>query len=133
MSDVSAVVIPIVVGIGSLLAGVIGTTVKATWTIAAIKTQFTADIAGVRIEIRTEHEESMRAFGETVSAIRQKVGETELWNRDNFVRRDDFATVMEAFNRALDSLRIEIKADISKLDGKIDKLSWAKLTAADKG
>lgn len=51
-----------------------------------------------------------RRFGETIGALREKVVQTELWNRDNFIDKITFNTVVR-----------DIKDSGSRLEEKIDK------------
>jgi hypothetical protein len=70
-----------------------------------------------------DHDEAIdstiRMSGESMQAIRQKVTDTEIWNRDNFVRRSDFAQAMEASNRNIDGLRALVESSTRDLRGEI--------------
>lgn len=56
-----------------------------------------------------------REFGETGAALRQKINEVELWNRDNFVRRDTFSAVTASWHG-------EVRTRFEKIDEKIDRV-----------
>ncbi len=74
-----------------------------------------ADMAALREQLATEHGDLMKNFGDSLAAIREKVRETEIWSRDNFVRRQDF-------DRAIDTLSVRMDAGLAKIEAKIDKL-----------
>lgn len=52
-----------------------------------------------------------REIGDSLAAIRQKITDVELWNRDNFVKRDDFALAMKELKDS--NMRLEkLVADV---------------------
>ena len=57
-----------------------------------------------------------------MAALRQKVVDMELWNRDNFVRRPDFQNVVDSFTRAIEGMRADMNAGYLRLDGKLDRV-----------
>lgn len=52
-------------------------------------------------------------FGETASAMRQKMHDMETWNRDNFVRKESFELVVSRIEKSMEKLgdRFEEKLD----------------------
>ena len=78
------------------------------------------EVAKLKIDIRKEADVDMHNFGETAQAIRQKISEVELWNRDTFVRRDEFKTSLDQVNRNIESLRTNLDEKIDRLDTKLD-------------
>ena len=56
--------------------------------------------------ISVEADAAVSHFGEAMSAIRQKISEMELWNRDNFVNQRTFEAIV---------------SDIRRLEDKIDR------------
>jgi hypothetical protein len=115
-----------VVGFLGLLATMIGTSVRATWKLAALKEEIVLKIERDRIELREqltqEHSDVMKQFGDSLGAVREKIRDGELWNRDNFVRRSDFQAVVESINRSVEALGARMDAGLAKLDVKLDKL-----------
>lgn len=79
-------------------------------------------VTEVQIESGDDLEKSERRMGEIMLSLRQKINETELWNRDNFVRRSDFTAIMEGVNRSIDNLSTRMEMALAKIDAKIDKL-----------
>lgn len=63
-----------------------------------------------------------RQFGETVAALREKVVQTELWNRDNFIDRETFNMVISDIKDA--NKRVEDKIDrrFDSLERKLEKI-----------
>jgi hypothetical protein len=74
------------------------------------------DFAALREQLATDHGDVMKQFGDSLSAVREKIRETEIWNRDNFVRRQDF-------DRAIDTLSARMDAGIARIEAKIEKLA----------
>jgi translation initiation factor 2 alpha subunit (eIF-2alpha) len=122
----SPTVIGTVVGIGGIVVTIIGAMIRATWKAAKTETEIIAKIEKDRIELREqltqEHSELMKQFGDSLSAVREKIRDNELWNRDNFVRRSDFQAVIESINRSVEALGTRMDAGLAKLDAKLDKL-----------
>jgi hypothetical protein len=63
-----------------------------------------------------------RGTGETMQAIRQKLTDMEIWGRDNFVRRSDFATTVEGIHRDIATLRVLLDGYGRDLGSKIDNV-----------
>ena len=59
-------------------------------------------------------------FGETVAALREKIREVELFNRDTFLRRDEFYKVTAQNSEALKSMGEKIEARLERMEAKID-------------
>ena len=111
-----------VAGLGGTIAGFIGTSVRMTWKAAEIKEKINEDLAELRVQFTAQDDAIMNQFGNSLAAIREKVVQTELWNRDNFIRRADFATVIENINKSIDALSIRMDVGLAKIEAKIDKL-----------
>ena len=74
---VSPAVIAAVVGFLGLLATMIGTSIRATWKLAALKEEIVLKIERDRIELREqltqEHTDVMKQFGDSLGAMREKI------------------------------------------------------------
>lgn len=118
---------PILGFIGSLVAAVMAGVWAAAWKIAGQETKRLEDERKFRTDVDAAIDASSRAVGESLSALRQKATDMELWNRDNFVRRQEFASMVESFNRSVESLGSKFDVAVSRLESKIDRLqsrSW---------
>jgi predicted nucleotidyltransferase len=71
--------------------------------------------------LRIEISDSTRSFGETVTAIRAKVSETELWNRDNFVNKDTFDTVIGDMRRSWERFEDKLNGRFDMIETKLDR------------
>jgi hypothetical protein len=58
----------------------------------------------------------------TATVIRTKLTEMELWNRDNFVRRQEFTEVVQGIHRTLEALsgRLETRLDLLRAERRED-------------
>lgn len=90
-------------------------------------------LAGAKEEIKTEIHKNRREvddsidvvekrFGETIGAIRVKITEIEIWNRDNFARRDNMDNVMGRFEKQITMLDEKFMGQFQHIDGKLDAL-----------
>lgn len=110
---------------------IIGLLVGATWKIlgrigdvhdaskqAMVDHQKSDDAAFalVHSELRSSAEEIRKEVGESMTAIRQKITDVELWSRDNFVRRDSFLAIIEALKNDSKILRDDIRGFHDRLD-----------------
>lgn len=116
----------------------VGTTVwGVAWKLSGIKFDLEKQIADTANQLREERieqveatrkdrtreiEASAREVGEGMAALRQKVVDMELWNRDNFVRRPDFQNVVDSFTRAIEGMRADMNAGYLRLDSKLDRV-----------
>jgi hypothetical protein len=111
------------ISIGTAVA-VIGYAIRATWVVRTLekemREEFDAEIDNVQRDIvKLERlnvdrcETIMREFGETCSAIRQKLHDVEVYTRDTFVRKDSFELVVGRLEKSLEKMtdRLETKID----------------------
>jgi hypothetical protein len=75
-------------------------------------------VAGDLVEMERRLE---REFGETVTAIRNKVNETELWNRDNFVSKATFQAVVSDMKRSWERFEDDLKQSLKSINEKLDQ------------
>ena len=81
----------------------------------------TTELIGLERRVESGIERATREFGETAAALRQKITETELWNRDNFVNKQTFNTVIGEIRRAWEQFEARLDVRLDRLEGKIDK------------
>ena len=103
------------IAFASLAFNVIAAIVALTWGLSRIKETVRDEIE----ENRTRHEADIdnlgRSFGETVTAIREKIREVELFGRDTYMRRDSFYKTMEI-------LSSDMKTQFSRLDSRLERM-----------
>lgn len=108
-----------IVGVLTAIVLIVGNAVRVTAKLGEIKEELTKrmnqDAAELREQLTEEHDAVMKQFGDSLAAMREKIRDTELWNRDNFVRRIDF-------DRAVDAMTTRMDAGFAKIESKIDKL-----------
>ncbi len=107
----------------NLLVLVVGGTLKFASIENSLQKSFTAALTAHRREIDIEVEQVRRDVGETVSAIRQKITEIELYTRDNFVRRESFYEVTKGLADAVKTIGDKLENRMERLDGKLDRLA----------
>lgn len=82
-----------------------------------------AMVAKAQRETEDKIDVTIRQFGETATAIRQKITEVELFMRDNYIKRDSFyhgvnelATNVKSLGESLDGrlIRMENKIDAAR-------------------
>lgn len=61
-------------------------------------------------------------FGENITAIRQKVHEMEIWNRDNFINRAMFTEVTAGIKTDIKELRIDANQRWNSIEDKLETL-----------
>jgi uncharacterized small protein (DUF1192 family) len=109
-----------VIVIGSLWLGSIRLTAK----IGAFQTEIGAllnkrDLDGFHegAAIRNEIYKATHDFGETISALKQKINDVELFGSNHYVRREG----MTELSSSISLLRSEIRSDMARLEQKIDQ------------
>ena len=88
-----------------LVVNLIVLAVGGTRAIGRLETSLRETIEKSRKEIDERLDAQSRDFGETISALRQKIHEVELWARDTFMRRDGFYKVQEQLSAEIKTTR----------------------------
>jgi hypothetical protein len=95
---------------------------KSGWGARGNKEEILEAVHKGRIEAKEDIARFSREVGETIIAIRQKIQETELWNRDTFIRRKTVDDMMTALNRHIDDLCNRLEARFDKIEAKHEAL-----------
>lgn len=115
--------IAVLVNAGLLIA----VSIRTTWKIGDIKadvikavTDHAHDDVIEFGKVRGEIDDTVRAFGETIGALRQKVNDVQLEASQNYVRRDGFWKAHDELRGAIADMRTEVRTDINRLELKIE-------------
>lgn len=81
----------------------------------------TEELNDMERRLHADIDNSTRQFGETVSAIRTKVTEIELWNRDNFVSKGTFKAVTDEMKRSWERFEDNLNDKLEAIDKKLDR------------
>lgn len=118
--------ITIGIGLAGLGIGLVTNLFVAGWKAKSIEANLRQDmlvtVAKLTETMRAEHEEAMGGIGKAVGELRNKVFEVELWSRDNFVRRADFAQVIDGVTRSIEGVGIKLDAAVLRIENKIERL-----------
>lgn len=111
--------------LATLVLSFVVSAISGTWILGKSRAKLTEKIDEVRLELERKIDQetdiAVHDFGETVSAIRAKINEMELWNRDTFVTKATF-NLVAAQNRDFWQ-RFEDKLDrrLDRIELKLDK------------
>lgn len=94
--------------------------VAVTRKLSQVEGSLRAAIESSRREIDGRIDAQSREFGETVSALRQKIHEVEIWSRDTFMRADGFYKVKDELTGEIKAVRDELKTDLRRMETKLD-------------
>jgi hypothetical protein len=112
------------VAVGGLFANLIATAIGGTWALARnnnkLVDKFHEQMDLERREIDIKIDSLAHNFGESVAAIRQKVTEVELWNRDNLVSKSTFQQVISDFRIALQRFEDKLDTRLGRIESKLD-------------
>jgi hypothetical protein len=106
--------------VAALLLNVTIAIVGATWGLSKIKEAVRDLMEMHRREVDQQLSSMGRNFGETASAIREKVREVEIWGRDNYVRRDDFLVATGEIKAGIALLGERLENRFERMESKID-------------
>lgn len=95
---------------------------RARGVVADLDQKIEKSGAALKNEMRLEHDTMERNHGEALMAVRQKITETEMWNRDNFVRQAHFTEIMSGINRSMDALSAKMDRGFERVGNQIEKL-----------
>jgi hypothetical protein len=90
------------------------------WQLSRVEKSLGDKINEAKDEVERRQDTHLREFGETVSAIRSKINEVELFAANNYVKRDGFYKVQEQIGSEIRSLGDKIEARFVRLETKID-------------
>lgn len=85
------------------------------------ETRIQAMIAAAQRETDEKIDATIRAFGETATAIRQKITEVELFMRDNYIKRDSFYSGLNALAENVKILGSTLDGRLIRMENKIDE------------
>lgn len=81
----------------------------------------------IELERRLEGsiDKSVIMFGDTAAALRAKITDVELWNRDNFVSKKTFQAVTDELKRSWERFEDNLNDRFKDLGDKIDQQNKA--------
>ena len=107
-------VVAIIIGLAGIAVNLCVAMVGAAWALGRsnhrMMTQFDAKVEALERNMRGDIRTESKFSGDAIGALRQKVTEVEIWNRDNFVSKQTFNLVIS-----------EIKESWRRFEDKIDK------------
>jgi hypothetical protein len=126
-----------IVTVAAFVLTAVGMMQAAAWKLSKVVIDLKGAISAVKLEIESKAAEVERHhaqkiaeviersnavvhdFGETISALRLKIHEVEMWSRDNFVRRDGFYKVRDDLKADIREMGDELKSDLKDLSAEI--------------
>jgi hypothetical protein len=109
-----------VIGAGIWRVGLLQATVLKL--IQEYKDEVDKSIDDERLRTGAEFSILRREIGETMTAMRQKINEVEIWGRDNYVKKDTFNMVTDRITQSIEKLGNKIEGRIDKMDEKFDEI-----------
>lgn len=113
-------VIGVIIGAVTIVVNILVLSIGGTWKLSELKASLVKEIHESKEEVEAGHAKYVREVGESLSALREKVREVELYCRDTFMRRDSFYEVNRANTEALKALGEKIEARLERMEAKID-------------
>ena len=116
--------LPAVVALLALAFSIITTitTLLTRATVAEMRNEQTTAIAEARQELDERLEAHDRRTGETFVALRQKLMDVEIWNRDNFARRDSYQAMRIELSNKIDAAMESIDKRLERIEKNQDAL-----------
>lgn len=119
------------VSIGTAITA-IGYAVKLTWKFRDLEKEMRKDFDAQIDNVQRDYSKAVREhmgdletmrheFGETVAAVRTKIHDVEMWNRDTFVRKDSFEMVIGRLEKSIEKLGDKIEDRIDKMVERIQQ------------
>lgn len=123
----------IVLGALGFLLTWTGMVIGGTWALGDIKQEVSDKIAAEALArtqalataviardveldaIRKEFGETGHALRRYIETVEKEMGTKELWNRDNFVQKNEFERAIASFEKSNESLRSDIKELIMEM------------------
>jgi hypothetical protein len=105
----------------TILLQVWGGSWKLSGKLSDMETGLRKAIKESRDEIEERQDRATHDFGETISAIREKVREVELYVRDKYIEKNDFIIQMQRHNELIQLNFQNIAARLDRMEKKMDK------------
>ena len=104
-----------IIAVCSLAFNMIAAVVALTWGLGRVRDAVRDEIDENRDHTEASIDNLGRSFGESLTAIREKIREVELFGRDTYMRRDSFYKTMEM-------LSTDMKAQFTRLDTRLERM-----------
>lgn len=113
-----------VIALSSLALNILVALVGLTWGVGKIRDAtmgaINKQIEKLQTKVDVDIDSMARSFGETNSAIREKIREVELFGRDTFLRRDSFYKTMELISADMKTQFGKVESRLERMEAKID-------------
>lgn len=107
----------------TLLLQVWGGSWKLSGKLAEMERGLRQAISDSKTEVEDRQDTMKREFGETFSAMREKVREVELFVRDKYIEKNDFFIQMQHHNEMISMNFTNITARLDRMEKKLDTKS----------
>lgn len=124
MSEINLAWIMGLISVAQLVITIVTLAVHGTRKLAASEQAIQRSLVSSRKELDSHIDGLRREVGETLTAMRQKIQEVELYIRDNYVRRDSFSEVTKRISNEVEAAVGRVELQVAKLENKID--DWRK-------
>jgi len=108
------------IALAGLTLNILVAVVGLTWGIAKIRSTVRDEIAAHRQKFDSELHQLRLNTGEIAAALRQKITEVELFNRDTFMRRDSFYEAMKGYGADVREQFGKVEQRLERMEAKID-------------
>jgi len=108
------------IALAGLTMNILVAVVGLTWGVAKIRDTVRDEIEQHREKFDGDLHQLRLNTGEIGAALRQKITEVELFNRDTFMRRDSFYEVMKGYGADMRSHLDKIEQRLERMESKID-------------
>lgn len=117
---------PEVIPLISVALNILVALVGLTWGIGrlrdAVQQEVRHEIDTLRNRIDDELDNLGRSFGETISAIREKINQVEIAAYKDFVRNESFREIVNRISSEIANYRVAIEGRLDRQEAKIDRL-----------
>lgn len=85
-------------------------------------TELSTEVRAHMEEDTQRFDEMRREFGETIKAMREKINEVELFNRDTFIRRDSFHSALSQQQVVMGAMVTDLKDWMRRIEDRLNKV-----------
>ena len=111
------------IAIATLIISTIVIIVTGVWRLGLVRDELKDAINANRVELEhkidIETDTIRREFGETISALKEKLTQVELYIRDNYVSKNSFSTVLERILSELKSISDRFENRFLRMENEI--------------
>lgn len=113
----------VALGIAGFILNFLGLVGAGMMAVNRIASNFAKELIKLEREFDQKREADLRMIGESLQALRTKVGEVELYSERQFARRQSVHDSMNRINDSIAEVKTDLNREFEKLESKFENMT----------